>query len=154
MLPTSMLLLLALLWCYVNKDCDSAICKAVHSYASRPPCLVKSKGFAHLAALGLVAMMLRDVMVKASYQYCCVSRPYRDAQDRLLWRESSSDLSCTYQAHHAWESVLLNYLFYRYYYDYAKIASLHWNKCFPLSLGQTNSVSRQKVRTLPQEKQE
>ena len=36
-------------------------------------------------------------------QNCRISRPYRDAQDRLFWR----DLSCTYLAHHELESVLI-----------------------------------------------
>jgi hypothetical protein len=41
-------------------------------------CLVKSRGFAHLAALGLVSI---------DCQNCRTSGPYRDAQDRLLWRD-------------------------------------------------------------------
>ncbi len=47
-------------------------------------CLVKSRGFAHLAALGLFNdVSLRDV------QNCHTSMPYRDAQDRLLWRDKT-----------------------------------------------------------------
>jgi len=45
-------------------------------------CLVKSRGFVHLAVLGLVSMMLHCMTVK-------ISRPYRDEQDRLLWRDKT-----------------------------------------------------------------
>jgi len=55
-------------------------------------CLVKSRGFAHLAALGLVSMMLRCVIVKTVelVKY----RPW-DTQDRLLWR----DMTKSYLVH-------------------------------------------------------
>ena len=49
-------------------------------------CLVTSRGFAHLAALGLVS---NDVTVR-DCQNCRISRPYRDEQDRLLWRDKTS----------------------------------------------------------------
>jgi len=46
----------------------------------RSLCLVKSRGFVHLVALGPVSsdVALRDC------QHCRISRPYRDAQNRLL----------------------------------------------------------------------
>ena len=44
---------------------------------------LKSRGFAHLAALGFNDVALRDC------QNCRISRPYRDAQDRLLWRDKT-----------------------------------------------------------------
>ena len=34
-------------------------------------------------------------------KHCRISRPYRDAQDRLLWRDKTS---CMYLAHHELES--------------------------------------------------
>ena len=50
-------------------------------------CLVKSRGFAHLAAQDLVSMMLHYIV--RDCQNCRSSRPYRDAQDRLLWRDKA-----------------------------------------------------------------
>ena len=46
-------------------------------------CSVKSRGFADLVALGLVSMLLHCMIVKR------VGRPFRDAQDRLLWRDKT-----------------------------------------------------------------
>ena len=62
--------------------------------------MVEARGLAHLAALGLVSMMLRCVIVRAVE----FGRPYRDAQDRQLWREH---LSRRYLAHHELESVIV-----------------------------------------------
>jgi len=47
--------------------------------------LVKLGACAHLVALSLISMMLCYVTVRN----CHTSRPYRDAQDRLLWREKT-----------------------------------------------------------------
>jgi len=43
--------------------------------------LFSERGFMHLTALGLVALH--------NCQNCRISRPCRDAQDRLLWRDKS-----------------------------------------------------------------
>ncbi len=48
-------------------------------------CLMKSRGFAYLAALGLASMMLNYVIVNT----VVFSRSLRDAQDRLLWRDTT-----------------------------------------------------------------
>ncbi len=64
--------------------------------------LVKSRDFVHLAALGLVSMMLHY----AIGNIVRISRPYRDAQAAL----ERQDLSCTYLAHHELESVKLSLL--------------------------------------------
>ncbi len=51
-------------------------------------CLVKSTTFVYLAALDSAYIALCDC------QHCCISRPYRDAQDRLLWRDKTCP-ACT-----------------------------------------------------------
>jgi len=56
-------------------------------------CLLKSTGFAHLVAQGLVSMMLRHVTVKIVAQGC-IDRLYRDAQNRMLWRSKTCP-ACT-----------------------------------------------------------
>ena len=61
-------------------------------------CLLTSRNFAHLAASGLVSMMLHCMIVEIAK---LVDQIDRDAQDRLLWRQ---DLSRTYLAHHELES--------------------------------------------------
>ena len=68
-----------------------------------PVCLVKSRGFAHLAALGLVSMMLYHVIVKAVVlvgRIGCSRQAALEKQD-LCWK---------YLAHHELES---NYYHYR-----------------------------------------
>ncbi len=61
------------------------------------------RGFAHLVALGLVSMMLlckiakpvgrpRSTFNDVALQDCQargITRPYRDAQDRLLWKDKT-----------------------------------------------------------------
>ena len=54
----------------------------------RSVCLVKSRGFAHLAAPGLVSMMLRCAHVQ-SVELVDLKAAYRYAQDKLLWRDKT-----------------------------------------------------------------
>ncbi len=56
-------------------------------------CLLKSRGFAHLAALGLVSMMLHCANVK-SVKLVGLKAAYRDAQDKLLWGDKTCP-ACT-----------------------------------------------------------
>ena len=49
----------------------------------RSLCSVKSRGFAHLTLGVFNDVSLHDC------QNCCTSRHYRDAQDRLLWRDKT-----------------------------------------------------------------
>jgi len=62
--------------------------------------LVKSRGFAHLAALGLVSMMLHYVIVKTVVLVGLTGMHKTGCSER-------QDLSCTYLAHHELESVLI-----------------------------------------------
>ena len=55
-------------------------------------CLVKSRGFAHLAALGLVSMMLHYVIVKTVVLVGLTGMHKTGCSER-------QDLSCTYLAH-------------------------------------------------------
>jgi hypothetical protein len=52
-------------------------------------CLVKLRGFVHLAALGLVSILLIYDVALRDCQHCRISRPYRYAQGRLLWRDKT-----------------------------------------------------------------
>ena len=60
-------------------------------------CLVKSRGFAHLAALGLVSMMLYYVIVRTVVLVGLIG----------MHKTGCSGETCTYLAHHELESVLI-----------------------------------------------
>ena len=63
-------------------------------------CLVKSRGFAHLAPLGLISMMLHNnVTVNTVALQECTRQAAVKRQDS----------SCTYLAHHELESVQILY---------------------------------------------
>ena len=63
---------------------------------------------------GRPRLSLNDVASSDCHD-CRITRPYKDAQNGLLWRDRSclatalarQDLSCTYLAHHELESVLI-----------------------------------------------
>ena len=82
--------------------CLESIDLVIHSACVCPRsfCLVKSRGFAHLAALGLVSMMLRCMIVKTVKLVDLKESARQTASER-------QDLSCTYLAHHELESVFI-----------------------------------------------
>lgn len=63
-------------------------------------CMVKSRGLAHLAALGLASMMLPCNVALRDCLNCRIGRPYR-MQDRQLWGDKTCPMSWKADYHHS-----------------------------------------------------